>query len=174
VGVREAPTKGNAVSQEPSTGGTSPDPESSSSQGGGGQPGPASAGVGVRIGARLIDHILVAIVSIAIAAVLITFNSIVSGVITSLLGFGYFVWLESSQGATLGKKLLNIRVVGPDGGNPAVDVTAKRNVWMLLGVIPLVGGPLALVAVIVLIVTIAQNPHNRGYHDTFAGTSVLA
>lgn len=158
------------MSQDPSSGDTPQDRGSSRDSG---PAGTSPASLGARIGARIIDAILVGIASLIIAFLLIAVDSIVAGVITSLLGFGYFVWLESTQGATLGKKLLNMRVVGPDGGNPAMDVAAKRNVWMLLGIIPVVGGALSLVAVIVIIVTIAQSPDNRGYHDTFAGTSVV-
>lgn len=168
------PTKGMTVSDDPAMGDTPQDHGSSPPPGGGRPPTTSPASLGARIGARLIDGILVGIVLGIILFALFGANTVITGVISSLLGFGYFVWLESTQGATLGKKLLSMRVTGPDGGNPATDVAAKRNVWMLLGIIPLVGGFLSLAAVIVIIVTIAQSPDNRGYHDTFAGTSVVS
>jgi uncharacterized RDD family membrane protein YckC len=141
------------------------------------QPG-AGAGLGVRIGARLLDVLLVAIpvsIVLAILGVGAGFGAEgwISSAILSLLWFGYFVWFESNRGATLGKRLLNLRVVGAGGGNPPMDVAAKRNVWMLFGLIPWIGGLLSLIAVIVIIVTVASNPENRGYHDTFAGTAVV-
>lgn len=130
------------------------------------------ASLGARVGARVLDALIVGI-PLGIILGLIGLGSIGFGVVSGLVGFGYFVWLESSQGATVGKKILNMHVVGPGGSHPAVDVAAKRNVWMLLGIIPVVGGLLSLIAVIVIIVTISQSEENRGYHDTFAGTAVL-
>lgn len=140
--------------------------------GGGGPPSTSYASLGARIGARLLDGLIVGI-PLGIILGLIGVGSIGFGVVSGLIGFGYFVWFESNQGATVGKKILNMRVVGPDGAYPAMDVAAKRNVWMLLGLIPVLGGLLSLIAVIVIIVTISQSEENRGYHDTFAGTAVL-
>lgn len=139
---------------------------------GGGAPSTSYASLGARIGARLLDVLLIGIPASIILGIL-GVGGIGVGIVVSLLWFGYFVWFESNQGATVGKKILDMRVVGSDGSHPAVDVAAKRNVWMLLGIIPVVGGLLSLIAVIVIIVTISQNEENRGYHDTFAGTAVL-
>jgi uncharacterized RDD family membrane protein YckC len=100
-------------------------------------------------------------------------DSWLTSAIISLLWFGYFVWFESNSGATVGKKLLNLRVVVADGSHPSMEAAAKRNVWMLFGLIPFVGGLLSLIAVIVIIVTISSNPDSRGKHDTFAGTAVM-
>jgi uncharacterized RDD family membrane protein YckC len=131
------------------------------------------AGLGVRIGARLVDFVLVAIPAAILLGLLGIIDTAWGSVVASLLYFGYFVWLESSQGATLGKKLLSLRVVGMDGALPSLEVAAKRNVWMLFGLIPVIGPLLSLIAVIVIIVTISSSPDNRGYHDTFAGSRVL-
>jgi uncharacterized RDD family membrane protein YckC len=133
----------------------------------------SGAGLGIRIGARIIDHLLVAVVAVVLLAILGALQAAWASVLPALLGFGYFVWLESTQGATLGKKLLSLRVVGPDQGLPSAEVSAKRNVWLLFGIIPWIGPLLWLVAVIVIIATISSSPDNRGYHDTFAGSSVL-
>jgi uncharacterized RDD family membrane protein YckC len=140
---------------------------------------PAStAGLGVRIGARVLDAILIGLPA-SIVLGLIGFgagfggDTWVGSAIISLLWFGYFVWFEANSGATVGKKLLNLRVVVADGSSPSYEAAAKRNVWMLFGLIPLVGGLLSLVAVIVIIVTISSNADSRGYHDTFAGTAVM-
>jgi uncharacterized RDD family membrane protein YckC len=140
----------------------------------------ATAGLGARIGARLLD---VRIVWIPASIVLGLFGlrgepfglrGWLANVVTTGLWFGYYVLMESNQGATLGKRILNLRVVVADGTNPPVDVAAKRNVWMLFGLIPTwLGGVIAFVAVIVIMVTIASNADNRGYHDQFAGTAVM-
>jgi uncharacterized RDD family membrane protein YckC len=139
---------------------------------------PAStATLGVRIGARLLDFLLVGIPASILLALLgfgtYGVDNWLSNAIISVLWFGYFVWFESSSGATVGKKLLNLHVVVADGSHPSLEVAAKRNIWMLFGLIPLVGGILSLVAIIVILVTISSNPQSRGYHDTFAGTAVM-
>jgi uncharacterized RDD family membrane protein YckC len=139
---------------------------------------PAStATLAVRIGARLLDFLLVGIPASILLALLgfgtYGVDNWLSNAIISVLWFGYFVWFESSSGATVGKKLLNLHVVVADGSHPSLEVAAKRNIWMLFGLIPLVGGILSLVAIIVILVTISSNPQSRGYHDTFAGTAVM-
>jgi uncharacterized RDD family membrane protein YckC len=139
---------------------------------------PAStATLGVRIGARLLDFLLVGIPASILLSLLgfgtYAVDNWLSNAIISVLWFGYFVWFESNSGATVGKKLLNLHVVVADGSHPSLEVAAKRNVWMLFGLIPFVGGILSLVAIIVIIVTISSNPQSRGYHDTFAGTAVM-
>ena len=133
-----------------------------------------SAGLGARIGARLLDVLLIGIpASFVLALVGLADPTGASPIIISLLWYGYFVLLESNRGATVGKSILGIRVVSTSGGTPEIAETAKRNVWMLLGLIPFVGGIASLVAVIAIIVTISSAPDNRGWHDGFAGTSVL-
>jgi uncharacterized RDD family membrane protein YckC len=141
---------------------------------------PAStAGLGVRIGARILDALLVGIPASIVLAIIglgtggFGMDNWLSSAVISLLWFGYFVWFESNSGATLGKKLLNLRVVVADGSNPSLEEAAKRNVWMLFGLVPWVGGLISLVAVIVIIVTISSNTDSRGMHDTFAGTAVM-
>jgi uncharacterized RDD family membrane protein YckC len=163
-----------AVSQDPSTGDTPADYGGTPPGGGGSPTATSAAGVGARIGARILDALIVGIpLGIILALIGLGFGTIGSGVVSALIYFGYFVLLETNQGATLGKKILGMRVVGADGGNPPPDVAAKRNLWMLLGIIPVVGGLLSLIAVIAIIVTIVQSPEQRGWHDQFAGSSVL-
>ncbi|MBS3941077.1 MAG: RDD family protein [Actinobacteria bacterium] len=149
----------------------------------GASPGPGftgTAGLGARIGARLLDVLIVAIPASIVLSILGvgTFggfgaDSWLGGAITSLLWFGYFVFLESNRGATLGKQILNLKVIDANGSYPSTEVAAKRNVWMLFGLIPWIGGLLSFIALIVIIVTISSDSHNRGYHDTFAGTAVM-
>jgi uncharacterized RDD family membrane protein YckC len=125
--------------------------------------------------ARLIDGVIFAIVSLIIAAVS---NSIVSGLVSGLLYLGYYVYLESSRGQTLGKQVLKLRVHGASGGNPTMDEALRRNAWYILGIfssIPLLGiltGIAELIAVIAIAVTISQDALRRGWHDKFANTSV--
>lgn len=146
---------------------------------------PSAAGtpaeLGQRIGARLIDHIIVGVVT-AVVIVPLAIGAAVAGqtggtITTQILGaaliFGYFVLLEHLRGQTLGKMILNLRVVGPDGQNPDLMTAAKRNAWTLIGLVPLIGWLGSIAAVIFIIVTINQSPERRGWHDQFAGAQVV-
>ena len=96
----------------------------------GAQPG----GLGVRWGARIIDGLLVGIVSWVLALVFgASSNILVTGLFSGVLMFGYFVAMEVTQGRTLGKNLLGLRVHGP-GGAPKPDLkqSAIRNAFTLL------------------------------------------
>jgi uncharacterized RDD family membrane protein YckC len=125
--------------------------------------------------ARLIDGVIFGILSGIIAA---ASNSIIGGIVGGLLYLGYYVYLESSRGQTLGKQLLKLRVHGASGANPTMDEAFRRNAWYLLGIfssIPLLGiltGIAELVAVIAIAVTISNDALRRGWHDKFANTSV--
>lgn len=139
----------------------------------------ATATLGVRFAARLLDGLLVGIP----AAIVLTIFGLNAGglglsgwigsAITSILWFGYFVYFESSTGSTVGKRLLKVRVVAPDGTPPSMEAAAKRNVWMLFGLVPFVGALVQFIAVIVIAVTISGNEFNRGKHDEFADTGVV-
>lgn len=147
--------------------------------------------------ARLIDGVILGIVYGILAAI---FSSIFLqgyihstgevfiyflflSVISSALYLGYYGYLESSRGATIGKTVLKLKVVGPDGtSNPTMEQAIRRNIWMafgLLGVIPVLGsflgGLASLAAVIMIAVGINSDTVNRqAWHDKFAGgTKVL-
>jgi uncharacterized RDD family membrane protein YckC len=108
---------------------------------------------------------------------------IVLSALTSLIYLGYYALLESSRGQTIGKQLVKLKVVGPDGvSNPTMEQAIRRNIWMafgILGIVPIVGqliGGLAQIAAIILIVVgINGDPISRQHwFDKFAGgTKVL-
>lgn len=153
--------------------------------------------------ARLIDGILVGIVyvilSLILGAILVTSVSVdpdtfeVSGgsrvlynivfsVISTALYLGYFVFMETSRGQTIGKMAMKLKVVGPTGANPTPAESLKRNIWMgaallaILGTIgSVLGSLLQLGAVILIAVGISGDPVKRQhYFDHFAGeTEVL-
>jgi uncharacterized RDD family membrane protein YckC len=133
-----------------------------------GQPG----GLGVRFFARLIDGILVNVVAFALSVVLFDWDYwwMVTGLFSGVLMFGYFVLLEDNYGASLGKKLLGLTVHGP-GGAPKPDLkqSAIRNSFTLLAVVPYLGHFLAVIAYIVIAVTISSSPTKQGKHDELAG-----
>jgi uncharacterized RDD family membrane protein YckC len=147
--------------------------------------------------ARLIDSILLGIVFAIVQAIFT--NIFISGlstsvteyvlawlfisVITVVVSIGYFAFLESNNGATLGKQLLKLKVVGPDGtSNPTMEEAVRRNAFyaiQLVYIVPIIGwifGPLVMLAAVIMIaVTINNDAVNRqGWHDRFAGgTRVL-
>jgi len=163
--------------------------------------GPAGAtpgGLLDRFLARLIDSILVGVVNFVISSVIVvgaimgssasSFGggatyaaSAVAALIGTAISLGYFAFLESSRGQTVGKMVMKLRTVGPAGGNPTMEQALRRNSYLLLGLlglIPVIGwiASLASVAAIVMIAVGINNDtvNRQGWHDHFAGeTRVL-
>jgi uncharacterized RDD family membrane protein YckC len=124
---------------------------------------------------RLIDGLILAVVNVVLIAAL---DNVVAGVIGGIIYLGYYAYMESSRGRTLGKQIMKLRVHGASGGNPSMEEALRRNAWAALGIIssiPILGilaGLAELVAVIAIAVTISQDPLKRGWHDKFGNTSV--
>lgn len=147
--------------------------------------GGASADLGPRFLARLIDFALlwvaylVVIVPIVVVAIFsgsygaaiggFSLGGIVAGIIWAAVVVGYFAGMESSRGQTVGKMAMKLKTEGSDGGNPSLEMAIKRNIWIALNIIPIIGGLAELGAAIYIAVTINQSPTNTGWHDTFAG-----
>ena len=133
----------------------------------GGHPG----GLGARWGARLIDGLLLGILAFLLSFFFDDSSRIlVTGLFSGLLTFAYFVAMEVTQGRTLGKMALGLRVRGP-GGAPKPDLkqSAIRNAFTLLPIVPFIGGLLGVVAIVVIAVTINSSPTKQGKHDEMAG-----
>ncbi len=128
-------------------------------------------GLVVRFFARLIDGIIVGVVSFLLSFFTDTLSSVwVTGLFTGLLMFAYFLAFETAQGWTPGKRVLGLRVHGPGGApKPTAQQAAIRNIWTLFPIVPFVGGLLAFAAMIVIAVTISGSPTKQGKHDDFAG-----
>lgn len=187
--------------------GSYPPPQGGSYQPGTPPPPPMESAPGVgqpadlmtRFLARLIDYVLLAIVQIFVVGVIVvgaimgstttgfgsdaTFAaSAVSAVLGAAIYLGYFAFMESSRGKTVGKMALKLETRGAAGGKPTLDEAVKRNAFTaigVIGIIPVLGwflSPLlSLAAVIMIAVTINNNTATRqGWHDQFAGgTSVI-
>jgi uncharacterized RDD family membrane protein YckC len=128
-------------------------------------------GLGLRLLARLIDGIIVGIIGFFLALFTDTLSNIwVTGLFSGLLTFVYFLVFEITQGWTPGKKVLGMRVLGPGGApKPSAQQSAIRNAFTLLAIVPYFGGLLAVIAYIVIAVTISNSPTKQGKHDEFAG-----
>ena len=184
----------------PGGGGTPPPPPP-----GGGEPPPpyqyqppqqvSSAGqpgdLGTRFVAKLIDVVLVAVTVSIISAILglAAFGmgmrsswgaSAVGTLITTAIALGYYAFMESSRGQTIGKMVLGLKVQNLEGQNPTMEQALKRNAYFaisLIGILPILGGFIAglasLAAVIYIAVTINNDTQwRRGWHDQFGGTWV--
>ncbi|MEU8894995.1 RDD family protein [Nocardia sp. NPDC048505] len=131
------------------------------------------ADLGVRVGARVIDTLIVLVpVNIIMRLIYDSGTGFFVGV--SVLGAlaltAYFVLMETKQGTTLGKKLLGLRVLGP-GGAPKVTLeqSVKRNLYAILYVLPCIGQIASLALIIYMMITTSQDPNKQGWHDKFAG-----
>lgn len=102
-------------------------------------------------------------------------------VLTTALNLGYFGYLDSTRGRTLGKMVMKLYVVGAAGGKPTFEESVKRNIWLalpILGLVPALGAVVSglgqLAAIITIAVGISSDPVNRRpWTDKFAGTQVL-
>jgi uncharacterized RDD family membrane protein YckC len=143
--------------------------------------------LGERLLARIIDAILLGVVIAPVAVIIALVTSGSSGtrwfgsMVTTLLGavvsLGYFAFMESSRGQTVGKMILSLKTLGPNGDLPTLEQALRRNSWMalsLIGILPLLGGFIAGIAQLVAVITIAvgintNTATRQAWHDTFAG-----
>jgi uncharacterized RDD family membrane protein YckC len=125
--------------------------------------------------ARLIDGIIVGIVIVIVnfalqAGMGYWTATFISGVVAAVLVTGYFAYFESERGQTIGKQVMKLKTVGPDGqSNPTMNEALKRNVWNAFQIVPCLGPLAALVSVIVIAVNINSDPQRQHWFDKFAG-----
>lgn len=106
---------------------------------------------------------------------------VVLSVVFTAVALGYFAFLDSTKGQTLGKMVMKLQVLGPNGGNPTVEQSIRRNIIYaanLVSIVPILGwivGPIAaLVGVIMIAVGINGDPVRRqAWHDRFAGGTAV-
>ncbi|MPZ60433.1 MAG: RDD family protein [Propionibacteriales bacterium] len=136
--------------------------------GSGAPPGAVPGDLGPRLGARVIDGVILLVVGVLLGMAL-DFG-VVWLVIQAFLVFAYFVVLDTSWGTTPGKRLFGLRVTGgADGGPPTLGGSAIREAFTLLGAVPYAGALLALAAWITIAVTVNSSPTKQGAHDRLAG-----
>lgn len=182
----------------PPPGGPTPPPPGGGFQGGG-YPGAQPAGVPRpaellnRFLARLIDHVILVViigVSYGVLSAIIysgfsnSFGEIfifwtLEAIIAAVVSLGYFAFMESSRGQTVGKMLLKLRTYGPDGvSNPTMQEAIRRNIYAglyILGIIPFLGWFIlywaapAAGAIYAAVTLNSDVPNHQGWHDKFAG-----
>lgn len=143
---------------------------------------PLLASRGARLGAVLIDTLLIALVTVPIAFFDGTFSAAQQGIQPSLgqqlislvIGLVAFVlihgYLLKNYGQTVGKRLLNIAIVDLQGNVPSfVPMVAKRYVLLwVVAAIPLIGMFIALADCLSIF-----RGDRRCLHDLVAATRVV-
>jgi uncharacterized RDD family membrane protein YckC len=131
------------------------------------------AEVGNRFVGRMVDGLVIALVFVPLLVTgVLPAQGPAAALIVGLAGYVYAVALDAT-GGTLGKRLLRMTVVDGRGHPPGLGAGATRNLWLLTSLLPGVFGQSVAVAVsVVLAITIANHPADRGWHDRVAGTAV--
>lgn len=88
-------------------------------------------GVGLRFLAVLIDSIIIGVVA-AILSFLFRGAPGLSGFLTAIIAIGYFIVMEATQGATLGKRALGLRVVKTNGAPITWTDSIIRNLLRII------------------------------------------
>ena len=88
-------------------------------------------GVGPRFLALLIDAIIIGVVG-GILGVIFRNSPGLSGGVTGFLALAYFIVLEATQGATLGKMALGLRVTRTDGAPISWTESIIRNLLRII------------------------------------------
>jgi len=133
-------------------------------------------GVGARLGAALIDGVLLAIgFGLVYIGVLADFLSELDSIetaataeaaIPSLLTFAYYVLFEGWFGGTLGKLILGMRVVDKTGKRAGIGRAFLRNLLRILDFLP--------VAYLLGIIMVAASSTKQRLGDRLAGTYVVS
>ena len=85
-------------------------------------------------------------------------------VIVGLFIFLYFIVAEVTRGATIGKQVFHLRVVGPKGGNPTVVESLVRNISKIYRL-------LLLLDIVVGLAT--SKKYTQKFSDSLVGTLVV-
>ncbi|HSM92705.1 MAG TPA: RDD family protein [Anaeromyxobacteraceae bacterium] len=126
-----------------------------------------------RAAAWAIDGALVAALAVAVPALLVATSGVggrpplwlllpAEGFV-AVVTFVYATVAHALAGATLGKRVARIRVVGPDGAPPGIACSASRSAWAAASI--LLAGAGFLPALV--------SPSGRALHDLLAGTRVV-
>jgi uncharacterized RDD family membrane protein YckC len=120
-----------------------------------------------RLVARAIDVCIIGGVDVGLGQIIgFGFGWLALG---TALVLAYFAGLDTLFGATVGKRLMGLRVIGPDGRTPTLKQAAIREAFTVVGSVPFVGVFLALAAWIWIALSIRSNPLGQGKHDLLAG-----
>ena|ERR1019366_6444626 len=120
--------------------------------------------VGMRFLALLIDGIILGVVDGIIYALLHSASPGAAGTIGGLIAIAYTFGLEATQGATLGKRLLGLRVVKMDGSPIGWSESIIRNLLRIVD---------GLFGYLVGAILIWTSPQRQRLGDRLANTVVV-
>lgn len=128
-----------------------------------------NAGFGIRLGAYIIDAIIIGIVVAIVTAIGRAINSdALTGLSTGtggVVGFVYLVYFWATTGQTPGKRVLGLRVVGRDGRTGGIGWGPAIVRWIGY----LIGGAIFFLGFLWII----WDNQKQGWHDKLAGTHVV-
>jgi uncharacterized RDD family membrane protein YckC len=143
------------------------------------------ASAGQRLGGRLIDAlILIGVLGVFLGGLIAKSISgdgkintgalFVGSLVATAVGAAYEILLVARNGQTIGKKLVGTKVVRvSDGQTPDMNTAVKRWLPAIVGLIPKLGNPLALLIGIASIVLVLTDPNRQSVNDKFANTVVV-
>ncbi len=162
-------------------------------------PGVAYADLGIRIGAFIVDVIVMTIVYFVLSVIILAITAGIGGAAGVLIGFVflgifgaafsaiYFIYGWTTLRASPGQKMLSLETVNAADGRTLTQPQAIRRWLFMFGpyvllialqlvVGPTLGGLLGLVNLayfIYLLYTTNQDPKRQGFHDHQAATVVV-
>jgi uncharacterized RDD family membrane protein YckC len=161
-------------------------------------PGIVYAELPIRIGAYIVDSIILFACFFVLSIVVITVFAftglwLIGWAISTIVYIGgsaiYFIWSWRNLKASPGQKILNLETLDAGTGKAiSTDQAIKRYIFLFgpsllaqvfsfggfgFAIIGTLVGLLAFVYVIYLLYTVSQNPKRQGYHDVQAGTVVI-
>ncbi|WP_312799093.1 RDD family protein [Corynebacterium variabile] len=145
--------------------------------------GSAYPGPGARLGALLIDFVVVWILTGVIAVIFVDFSSITLAAqigmqfISLVIWLAYRIGMEVTTGASLGKMALGLKVVDASGATLSAQDSLMRNLWYVVstvvGMIPFLGWLLNLGVCIAVGVTISNDQFNQSFSDKWGKAYVV-
>ena len=121
-------------------------------------------GFWIRLGAAIIDGIVISLVSSLVSFVLFRFIFGIPGVSEILLLWLYYWLFTGLKGQTLGKMAVGIKVVNAEGSVPGLGSAALREV---------LGKTVSLIALCLGFLWVIWDERKQGWHDKIAKTYVL-
>jgi len=122
------------------------------------------AGFWIRVGAYLIDAVILFIVDL-IVGLIFRNNQGLQSLIELIVSLGYFVyfWSASGGGQTVGMRALKIKVVKTDGSQLDYGGAVLRYVGLLV----------SFIVIFIGVIWVAFDPNKQGWHDKIASTYVV-
>ncbi len=101
-------------------------------------------------------------------------RAIAASLVAGLIGLAYEYYFLAKDGATPGKKVMNIKVISEDGSALGSDGAMRRLILAAAGIVPFVGGLIGLVVGLATIVMIFTDDLRQVPADKVAKSLVVA